>query len=779
MSRSPFRLPVSRRSRTSAAALRLLPLGPAAALLLLIVPGERAHAQSQTEVAHVTLNAALPSLASVSSYAYGVNTAAWDPLMTDSALPALVSGAALRTLRYPGGSWSDQYHWQTNSGTPGSGVNPNSNDGFDNFMTLAKAASATPIITVNYGSNAAGNGGGDPSEAAAWVNYAKSNNYGVKFWEIGNEVYGNGEYGNGWEEDLHSDHSPAAYGTNALSFITAMKAQDSTIKVGVVLACPGSYPSGESPDWNSNVLEQCGSKIDFVIIHWYPQNPGGESDSGLLAQPAQIASIMSSVKAQIKQYCGSNAPNVKVFVTETNSVSTNPGKQVVGLVNGLFLADEMPTWLEHGASNVDIWDLHNGLNTGGNNSSGLYGAADYGDYGILSLGLSDSSSNAYEPPAETPFASYYGAQMDSYVAKSGDKLIPAVSDQPLVSVHSGLRANGQLTALLINKSASETYTTAVNVNGFVARSATEYVYNESSTRGIGKSGFSITGNKVSVSLPPYSMTTLVMDPSSGATPAAFKTTATVAAPSVSPGNTEKIGVAFEALNKPIGDVTPVVQIYDPNWTMVAQQAYPGTSIAANQSFNGSAAFASTGASTPGQYHIEDLVEDASGNAVYTDNPALTFSINASDSSEYGFESSAQGWSSTSPTVTGVASSNAEAYLGADSLQIALNETGADSSPIIGTTPPSSLTAGKTVSFHVWVPAGAAISAVQPYVQQGSTANYLWTGNYVSYSSLNPNAWNTITVTVPSNAVMPMFGIGVQFVLSGNWTGGVYVDSVSW
>ena len=152
--------------------------------------------------------------------------------------------------------------------------------------------------------------------------------------------------------------------------------------------------------------------------------------------------------------------------------------------------------------NVDVWDLHNGLNTGNNNSASLYGTANYGDYGILSLGQSDASNNAYEPAAETPFSSYYGAQMDSSMAKSGDKLLPAVSDQPLISAHSGLRANGQLTALMINKDSSNTYTTTVNVNGFVAKSATKYVYSESSAGAITHTSFSIAGNKVSVSLPP-------------------------------------------------------------------------------------------------------------------------------------------------------------------------------------------------------------------------------------------------------------------------------------
>jgi alpha-L-arabinofuranosidase len=63
-------------------------------------------------------------------------------------------------------------------------------------MGVAAKSGATPILTVNYGSNTSGNGGGTPAFAAAWVQYANvTKGYGVKYWEIGNEVYGNGEYG--------------------------------------------------------------------------------------------------------------------------------------------------------------------------------------------------------------------------------------------------------------------------------------------------------------------------------------------------------------------------------------------------------------------------------------------------------------------------------------------------------------------------------------------------------------------------------------------------------
>ncbi len=50
---------------------------------------------------------------------------------------------------------------------------------------------------------------------------------------------------------------------------------------------------------------------------------------------------------------------------------------------------------------------------------------------------------------------------------------------------------------------------------------------------------------------------------------------------------------------------------------------------------------------------------------------------------------------------------------------------------------------------------------------------------MSISQLSTNAWNTITVTVPSNAVTPLYQLGVQFNTNATWTGTCYIDAVSW
>jgi hypothetical protein len=232
----------------------------------------------------VTVNATA-GVGAIPSGAIGLNTAVYDQYMNDSTIPSLVKAAGIDAMRYPGGSYSDIYNWQTNVATGGYDA-PNTD--FDQFMATDQAAGASPIVTVNYGT-------GTPALAAAWVQDANvTHNYGVGYWEVGNEVYGNGFYGSQWETDSHSSKSPDTYAANFLQFRSAMKAVDANVKVCAVLTTPGFWPdgvvgSGDTLDWNHTVLAAIGSNLDCVIVHYYP---GGSSTAGMLTDPTDISGIV-------------------------------------------------------------------------------------------------------------------------------------------------------------------------------------------------------------------------------------------------------------------------------------------------------------------------------------------------------------------------------------------------------------------------------------------------------------------------------------------------------
>ena len=133
--------------------------------------------------------------------------------MNDTAIPGLLKAAGINALRYPGGSYSDIYNWQTDTATDNGYVAPGTS--FSNFIGTAQGAGAQPIITVNYGT-------GTPALAAAWVQDADvTNNYGIQYWEVGNEVYGNGTYGANWETDSHcntlAERQPGHRGQRAVA----------------------------------------------------------------------------------------------------------------------------------------------------------------------------------------------------------------------------------------------------------------------------------------------------------------------------------------------------------------------------------------------------------------------------------------------------------------------------------------------------------------------------------------------------------------------------------
>ncbi|GAB2885932.1 LPXTG cell wall anchor domain-containing protein [Streptomyces mayteni] len=434
------------------------------------------------------------ALATIPDTGVGMNVAVYDGNMNHPAIPGLLSDAGVGMVRYPGGSYADGYHWETHT-VEGGYVAPDTE--FDTFMETVRAAGAQPIITANYGS-------GTPEEAAEWVRYANvTNDYDVEYWEIGNEVYGNGHYGATWEIDHHPDKSPREYARNLLAHAEAMRAVDPTIQIGAVLTTPGHWPDGivgpgDTMDWNNTVMSIAGSVIDFVIVHHYPS---ATSQEDLLDAPGtEIPGMAAALRSLIDRYAGANAPNVGIAVTEAAATAyknTSP--------SGVFAPDEYLTWLAHGAFTLDWWNLHNGTDC--SNITEVEGATDYDDGGILSSGAS------CEPPLNTPFPPYHGTRMITHLGSPGDTLVGAESSTPLVAAHAVREANGDVNVMLINKDPDEAATVTLSYRGFTPSSATPTVYSYL------KNATSITsaraGSATRQTVPPYSVVVVQLRPTAG------------------------------------------------------------------------------------------------------------------------------------------------------------------------------------------------------------------------------------------------------------------------
>jgi hypothetical protein len=154
--------------------------------------------------------------------------------------------------------------------------------------------------------------------------------------------------------------------------------------------------------------------------------------------------VLSALRAEFAEWA--DRASIPIMITETNSVSSNPGKQTLSVVNALYLEQDYLTWLENGVQNVDWWQIHNGIVTSGDNGPSLYGTASYGDYGVLSdgsCGTTAAGTQVCEPPADTPFAAYYGLQLLSRFIQPGGRLrVMVVNDDPANSYGVTLSAPG-------------------------------------------------------------------------------------------------------------------------------------------------------------------------------------------------------------------------------------------------------------------------------------------------------------------------------------------------
>jgi hypothetical protein len=428
--------------------------------------------------------------------------------ITKGGSPGALKAIGARFIRWPGGSNSDAYHWQNQSYCNGMYENPNST--FDNFMNqLVIPGNYEAAITVNYGSNQSCNGGGDPNEAASWVQYVKSHNYNIHYWTVGNEVYG------GWEYDLHNPSHNANTYVNAMlgsnGYYQKMKAQDSTAQVGVVAEGIGwdNYDG-----WDKTVLSN--APYDFVEIHWYAQQPFQESDSYLLNQaPTDLRNVIGTTRSELQQ--AGRSASIPILIGEWNSVGYNQGKQTTTIVNALFEGMAFGEILNANVMATSWFGYGGDCNGGGNNSSSLYGWTNFGAYDQVSPGW---SCNGQSIPDGATMPNGHASNLASQFAVPGNSMLNAsVVDSSVqnVRVYGATQGSGY-SAMLFNLDQWNTKTVTVGVSNAAGTSYTastvtygrqEYDASQSNiwTGPVSKS-LGTVGTSVTVSLPPWSMTVL-------------------------------------------------------------------------------------------------------------------------------------------------------------------------------------------------------------------------------------------------------------------------------
>ncbi len=435
---------------------------------------------------------------------FGLNTAIWDSAFNTPTTAGLLNEADNQALRFPGGSASDVYHWQTNMSD---GQTSQWATNFDAFANIAKATQAQVFITVNYGT-------GTPQEAADWVRYAnKTKKLCFKYWEIGNENYGT------WEADSNvRPNDPVTYATRVKEYAKQMKAVDRSIQIGAVLVADEDGNANYTDEtvtnprtgvthngWTAVMLatfKKLNYTPDFVIYHRYEQGPGGENDAFLLNSSKTWGNNAASIRQMLTDYLGNAAKKVEITCTENNSVYGNPGKQTTSLVNGLFMADSLGNIMKTEFNSFFWWDLRNGQEGGNNNSGYLYGWRKYGDYGIV------NSANPAGPADRYP--TFYVYKLLKNFARGGEKVVTATSDYNGLGAYAVRDHHARtLNLLLINKHPTAALNVSVTVANFkVGQQADVYTYgipqDEAARTGAGSAD--VTHTTITLSGPTFTYT---------------------------------------------------------------------------------------------------------------------------------------------------------------------------------------------------------------------------------------------------------------------------------
>jgi len=327
----------------------------------------------------------------VSPYLFGDNANLWTGPMSDNAtLMKNITNRDQGVMRGPGGSTSDAFFWNRNTrppDVPETLLNDPTNKSWpwygqraenwtmhvDSFYSILSKANITGMLTVNYGYARYGTSADPVAQAAHmaadWVRYDRGR---TKFWEIGNEVYGNWEAGYRIDRSLNKDGqpeyiTPQLYGQHCRVFIDSMRAAAAEtgfdIKIGVVMVEAASTHSS----WNTGVASRVGDLADFYIVHSYYTPWNTDSD---------VATVLNSYKNTegYKNYvwnavAAAGMPQLPVALTEYNIFAVG-SNQPVSHANGMQAVLVTGEMIRTGYGAACRWDLANGWDNG--NDHGMY-----------------------------------------------------------------------------------------------------------------------------------------------------------------------------------------------------------------------------------------------------------------------------------------------------------------------------------------------------------------------------------------------------------------------
>ena len=81
---------------------------------------------------------------------FGVNAVIWDGQASSAQTISMVQAAGIRTIRMPGGSLSDDYHWRVNTSDANTWTWATSFNGFINLITSANTQAVVTELRLRH-----------------------------------------------------------------------------------------------------------------------------------------------------------------------------------------------------------------------------------------------------------------------------------------------------------------------------------------------------------------------------------------------------------------------------------------------------------------------------------------------------------------------------------------------------------------------------------------------------------------------------------------------------
>ena len=404
-----------------------------------------------------TINKILPTVLGINSTFRSDNSMA-----TNSSRINLYENSGWKTYRYPAGSGSNEFYFDgvlpsatslhkvklkgevpdgvatdvgVIDGTKSNNFKPS------DFIKFKSEVNGEATVVVNYfyaryskAANREERVLRAAKYAAKFVKYMNvDNNANVKYWEIGNEIYGkweDGFYVDGSDGDGHfiGEVTPTEYGEDLIVFAQEMKKVDPSIKIGAVILDNRT----DAKDWNNKVLEVAKEYIDFLAVHNYFY---GERDSNLeniLKGAEQIGTIKAMVN-DITVNAGKPIGYFPLAMTEFNS----RGSYNMTMVNAIFTTEVIGEMMRHGYGMSTRW-------VGEWKGPKL----DATDSFKGTIAVEDANQDDYTP--RQAYMSY--RYFESYF---GDRLISATSNKNGVKVYSSRFSDNKIGVVIINQNGTQ------------------------------------------------------------------------------------------------------------------------------------------------------------------------------------------------------------------------------------------------------------------------------------------------------------------------------------